>query len=412
MTLLKHVADVRVSNVDKKSYDGEKPVRLCNYTDVYYGDVLTASSNDYMAATASTEQIRSFRLRPGDTVLTKDSETADDIGVSAFIEESADDLVCGYHLAIVRPRQDAIDPKYLSWCLRSTAARGQLSTAATGVTRFGLRTDALASTVLTTPDRHKQRGIADFLDEQVALIDLTLSARRRQARLISERKSSRLAKMFGDQNLNHRTIPLTHLLKQPPNYGVLVPKFDSAGIPFIRVNDLTALATGQAPAMSIENEQSLEYRRTVVAPGDVLTSVVGTLGQSAIVPESAAGSNIARAVCRLQPAPAVAPWFLLGWLSSPQFLSDAERATGGGAAQATLNMSDIMKFQVAVPADGNFFDAGTKIEKLFDEFSITLSALQRGEKLLAERKQALITAAVTGQLDVTTARSGLGVDVP
>ena len=188
MTLLKHVAEVRVSNVDKKTYEGERPVRLCNYTDVYYGDVLTASSNDYMAATASTEQIRTFRLRPGDTVLTKDSETADDIGASAFVEDSADDLVCGYHLAIVRPRQDAIDPKYLSWYLRSTAARGQLSTAATGVTRFGLRTDALANLVLEVIHSRDQNRIASFLDDQIVLLDRAIDLRRHQRHLLQNRR--------------------------------------------------------------------------------------------------------------------------------------------------------------------------------------------------------------------------------
>ena len=75
---LKHVCQVFPSNVDKKSYDGESPVKLCNYTDVYYNDKIVGGA-DFMAATATEEQIARFTLQAGDTIITKDSETANDI---------------------------------------------------------------------------------------------------------------------------------------------------------------------------------------------------------------------------------------------------------------------------------------------------------------------------------------------
>lgn len=84
MLRLKHVADLSVSSVDKKSYSDEVPVRLVNYTDVYYGDRITPEL-DLMRATASPSEIMTFRLVPGDVVITKDSETADDIGIAAYV---------------------------------------------------------------------------------------------------------------------------------------------------------------------------------------------------------------------------------------------------------------------------------------------------------------------------------------
>lgn len=110
MTLrpLRSVAEVRVSNVDKKTVDGERAVRLVNYTDVYYNRLLD-HRHQYMPATASASQVGAFALRPGDSVITKDSETAADIGIAAYIQQSAPDLLCGYHLAIVRPRP-SVDP--------------------------------------------------------------------------------------------------------------------------------------------------------------------------------------------------------------------------------------------------------------------------------------------------------------
>ena len=74
MIPIRHLADVRISNVDKKEKDDEVPVRLINYLDVYYGDRIVPELQ-LMAATASRSQIKAFTLNPGDVVITKDSES-------------------------------------------------------------------------------------------------------------------------------------------------------------------------------------------------------------------------------------------------------------------------------------------------------------------------------------------------
>ena len=68
------VAEIRVSNVGKHTIEGELPVRLCNYVDVYKHDRITPSI-PFMAATASRDEIERFRLESGDVLITKDSET-------------------------------------------------------------------------------------------------------------------------------------------------------------------------------------------------------------------------------------------------------------------------------------------------------------------------------------------------
>lgn len=54
VTRLKRACSSMPSNVDKKSHDGEQPVRLCNYTDVYYNDFIT-STLEFMHATAGSD---------------------------------------------------------------------------------------------------------------------------------------------------------------------------------------------------------------------------------------------------------------------------------------------------------------------------------------------------------------------
>jgi len=102
---LRNAAEMRVSNVDKHTRDDEVPVRLCNYVDVYKHDRIR-NKIPFMRATASPEEVARFLLKRGDVLITKDSEAWDDIGVPALVEEPADDLICGYHLALLRPIQE------------------------------------------------------------------------------------------------------------------------------------------------------------------------------------------------------------------------------------------------------------------------------------------------------------------
>ena len=86
MMRLKHVAAVRPSNVDEKTVEGREPVRLCNYVDVYENDYITEAF-DFMQASATPAQIAAFTLKASDVIITKDSETWDDIGCSRLCQD-------------------------------------------------------------------------------------------------------------------------------------------------------------------------------------------------------------------------------------------------------------------------------------------------------------------------------------
>jgi type I restriction enzyme S subunit len=109
---LRTLAELRVSNVDKNRFDSEVPIRLCNYIDVYKNPMITAAI-PFMHATATYDEIEHFRLKLDDVIITKDSETWNDIGVPSLVRYSAPDLVCGYHLALLRPRSNVMAGRYL-----------------------------------------------------------------------------------------------------------------------------------------------------------------------------------------------------------------------------------------------------------------------------------------------------------
>lgn len=95
------IAQVIFSNVDKKNHTNEKSVLLCNYLDVYNNSYISKHL-DFMHATATNVEIMKFAIKPGDVIITKDSETPDDIANAAIVVEDLPGVICGYHLAILR----------------------------------------------------------------------------------------------------------------------------------------------------------------------------------------------------------------------------------------------------------------------------------------------------------------------
>ena len=162
--------EIIVSPVDKKTIDGELPVKLCNYTDVYYNNAI-GSEIDFMAATAKSSEIEKFSLIEGDVIITKDSETPDDIGVPAYVKETIDNLLCGYHLAILRPNKKTIG-KYVCYALTSPRAKYDFYRFANGITRFGLTTESYQKIRISLPLLPEQKRIVNLLDTSKKEIDV------------------------------------------------------------------------------------------------------------------------------------------------------------------------------------------------------------------------------------------------
>ena len=182
---LRYAAKMRTSNVDKHVNLNESPVRLCNYVDVYHNERISADL-DFMRATATDREIERFRLERGDVIITKDSESWNDIGVPALVEYTAADLVCGYHLALLRPFESVMTGAYLLRALQTPTVASQFHIQANGVTRYGLTQNAIKSVSVPVPPLPEQRAIADYLDAKTAAIDAAIAHYERMAELVAE----------------------------------------------------------------------------------------------------------------------------------------------------------------------------------------------------------------------------------
>ena len=166
---LKFFANVRNSNVDKTISEDEEPVRLCNYTDVYYNDRITSDLH-FMEGSATEAEIGRFQLKRGQVIITKDSEGWDDIGIPALVTEDMPQVLCGYHLSVFEPGSE-LDGSFLAWLCRAEPLNDQFKLAANGVTRFGLGQYPMKNAFIALPPPDTQRRIARFLDEKTARID-------------------------------------------------------------------------------------------------------------------------------------------------------------------------------------------------------------------------------------------------
>jgi type I restriction enzyme S subunit len=184
---LKSVAKLSVSNVDKKSYDGQMAVKLCNYTDVYYMRKIS-NDIDFMEATADLAQIQKLALKKGDVLITKDSESADDIAVPALVIEDLPGVVLGYHLALLRPF--AILGDFLYWVALSRRCRDAFSLAASGVTRFGLRQDAIARVHVPKAPLDEQMALTELFEKHITSGDSVVESIQRQVALLKERRQA------------------------------------------------------------------------------------------------------------------------------------------------------------------------------------------------------------------------------
>ncbi len=195
---LKHVADVRFSGVDKHAHDHELPIRLCNYTDVYKYDTITEEL-ELMRATATAVEISRLTLQAGDVIITKDSETPDDIAVPAWVPSALPGVVCGYHLGLLRPMPQKICGEFLFRALGAARVAEQFHVLATGVTRFALSKHDVKNAMIPLPPFSEQQLICRWIDAASMPLDIAISRTNDEIKLIREYRDRLIADVVTGQ---------------------------------------------------------------------------------------------------------------------------------------------------------------------------------------------------------------------
>ncbi|MGN9178104.1 restriction endonuclease subunit S [Segatella copri] len=171
---LADIAKIEISGVDKKTIEGETPVRLCNFVDVYYNWAVTKEkAKAFMTASAKQTEIDKCSIGKGMVAITKDSETRDDIGIAAYIADDFEDVLLGYHCALITPNPAIVDGKYLNAFMHTRYIQKYFENNASGSgQRYTLSNDTISNIPVLLPSIEEQHTIGKLLADLDRKIEL------------------------------------------------------------------------------------------------------------------------------------------------------------------------------------------------------------------------------------------------
>lgn len=407
---LRSVATLKVSGVDKLTVDGEVPVRLCNYTDVYKNDYIV-NRPDYMPATATPAEIERFRLKPGDVVITKDSETWNDIAVPAYVVDAAPDLICAYHLAIVRPRKSLLQGSFLHHSLREARIANQFHMSAGGVTRFGLTQDAIKSAQVPVPPLEEQSLIVKYLAHAHARIDRAIAAKRKLIALLEEQKQAIIQQAVTrglDPSVPLKDSGIPWLGAIPVHWQVRRAKYvldevdvrSSSGFEVqLSVSHITGVSPRKTTVTMFRAESYVGHK--VCQPGDLVVNTMwawmGALG----IPHEAGIVSPSYGVYRPNSHTKMHSDFLGLMLRTPSYISYFKsESTGIRPSRLRLYPYQVLSTPLLIPPASEqtrILDHLDNQGRAFDKFQAKIS---EEIKLLREFRTRLTSDVVTGHVDI------------
>jgi type I restriction enzyme S subunit len=414
---LKFLATVQPSNVDKKTVEGEEPVILCNYTDVYKNEYID-SRLEFMQASATEAEIKKFKVDVGDVIVTKDSETPDDIAVPACIAEDVEGLICGYHLTQIKPID--LHGRYLFRLFQSKGFNAQFTVAANGVTRFGLPQHAIANAFTPLPPLEEQKAIARFLDFKTAQIDA----------LIAKKKS------LLDKLAEKRTALISHAVTKGLDPSVAMKESGVAWLGEIpahwkitRIKFVARLGNGSTPSRdksdywvdgyfpwlnsSVVNQEEVtesdqfvtdialqECHLPIIHPPAVLVGITGQGKTRGMASKLSAIATINQHLAYIKPTKIDIRVDYLLFLFQRAYSFLRNESDGGGSTKGAITCEQIANLEIPLPPTSEQASIEVhledELEKLRDMNRQVSSVVER----LQEYRSALITTAVTGKIDV------------
>lgn len=399
--LLSQAAEVRLGRQRAPQYEvGEHQIPYLRSANVVEGCL---DLSDVKSMNFTPEEQSIFALEPGDVLMTEGSGSAETVGTSAVWQDQLPLPVCFQNTLLrLRPRVGVTDGRYLAWWARHAHGSGQIAAVSSGANIQHLGSDGLKRLQIDVPPLAEQWRIADFLDDRVARIDRIIAARSAQRRLSAEAFRSFLEVRLWR---GVATVPAKYLLVNvtsgPRGWGDLIA---DVGTPFVRIGNLAPLGIElrEQNLVNVAVPDDAEGRRAALMPGDVLLSITAAFGEVAVWREGV--GTFSQHVARLRLLDASdADW--LAWVLQTHSAHDQYRLSAYGGTKIGMGLDQVRNLSVPDVSTADRAKAVRDIAATWSQHETADSSLGRSIDLLTEYKQSLITAAVTGELDVATASS-------
>ena len=314
-------------------------------------------------------------------------------------------------------------PQFLSYFLGSREARGKIELEASGASdsMLNISQSVILELPCPAPPACEQASIATFLDHETTKIDALIAEQQRLIALLQEKRQAVISHAV-TKGLNP-DVPMKDsgvewLGEVPEHWEIIEARreiifltsgsrgwaefYSETGPLFLRIGNLTrnSLDIDLSDAQRVDPPLGSEGARTEVKQGDVLFSITAYLGSVAVVPSSLEAAYVSQHVClaRLAQKRVLPKW--LGYVVMSSSGKAYLEAESYGGTKVQLSLDDIKAFPVAVPPINEQQDLVTYIEEVLFRLDRLAIDSEKNIALLQERRSALISAAVTGQIDV------------
>jgi type I restriction enzyme S subunit len=290
------------------------------------------------------------------------------------------------------------DSEFIWWWLHSQ--RPALDAVSTGTTYRAVTAEDVANLPFPQLDLDRQRRIADFLDAETARIDGLAAARQRMRELLLLRRERTVEQIIG-LDACPPMIPLKYVVQSVSVGIVITPAnwyVDEGGIPALRGLNVQPGRIDGSNMVQISHEGHRENMKSRLSAGDVVVVRTGQAGAAAVVPAKLDGSNCIDLLI-IRPGKKTDSSFLTHYLNS-FYVRDKITEHSVGSIQAHFNVASMKNLEFPNIELAEQQRRAARLDELIGELDLLDSQLEAQLERLTERRQALITAAVTGGISV------------
>lgn len=355
-------------------------------------------STAYHVSTQRYELDRNIQLAKGDLLVTKDGT----IGKVAVVDELDAPATLNSGVFVVRPKTNDLATDFLGWVVRSKVFDDFVAFNFSGSTINHLYQNVFETFRFPFPDFATQRYIADFLDRETARIDTLIEKKQRFVELLGEKRSSQLEFLLFESGFELRKLRREALIiSKGTTPSTIGADMVSEGIRFLKAENVTWNGVNSSPENYISEETHRLLKRSALQVFDVLVVIAGaTTGKTTVLPAEFLPANTNQAVSfvRLkQPRHADIVCASIGCRRVQRDIL----LTSVQSAQPNLSMENLGNLMLPFPSNGDVDTVLQKIENINYTTSRISDATTKSIDRLKEYRSALITSAVTGQIDVT-----------
>lgn len=313
--------------------------------------------------------------------------------------------VCSTELVVLRPRE--VLPEFLQYQLLTPAFINEVNSWTVGTKMPRLAPERLLAAEIVVPSIEDQRAIVRFLDERTAMIDALIDKKIQLLELLFEEVDGLVTSTLWPEQLPQgwTMTPLMRLTEpgRPIVYGIVLPGPNVPnGVLLVKGGDVSNNRLLPESLNRTTPEIEAPYARARLQGGDVVLTIRGRYGDSAIVPEVLAGANITQDIARISPAHGVSSAWLLRVIQSRPVVQRMINEALGAAVKG-VNIRDVRRYQVPVPPLSEQVMLAERIDARLTDIRACRDSLLVAVERLREYRSSLITAAVTGRFDTGAA---------